>query len=202
LVHGDVLDVACGTGYGAALLARRAHVSGVDRNDEAIDQASSRVTGTFLVADVPPIPFPSDAFDFVVSFETVEHIADDIAFIREISRVLHPGGQLLISTPNAEISAPGGTPLNAWHVREYTLASLTALLREGGLAVRDVYVQGFPPRMRRGHRVAWRLHGLTWTQPAVVRSATRSLFGDTDVRPLERHERLPGFWLASATCVR
>jgi SAM-dependent methyltransferase len=198
LVRGDVLDIACGTGYGARLLARHARVSGVDRDEEAVETALSRVTGTFLVAEMPPIPFPNDAFDFVVSFETVEHIPEDIDFVREIRRVLRPGGTLLMSTPNKDISAPGGVPLNRWHVREHTLASLTALLDEAGLEVRDSYVQSFPPKISRGHRIAWRLQGLAWTQPAVVRSATRALLGDAEVRPHDDHQRAPGYWLVSA----
>jgi SAM-dependent methyltransferase len=197
-VHGKVLDVACGTGYGATLLAHNAQVSGVDRDKRAVDTARSRVVGTFLVAEVPPIPFPSDAFDFVVSFETVEHIPDDVSFILEIRRVLRPGGTLLISSPNMDISAPGGVPLNRWHVREYTLSSLTALLSGAGLDVCDIYVQSFPPKVSRGHRIAWRLHGLTWNQPAVVRAATRALLGDAEVRPRAGHQRDPGYWVVSA----
>jgi SAM-dependent methyltransferase len=198
LVRGEVLDVACGTGYGARLLALHARVSGADRDDRAVEKARSRVAGRFLVAEMPPIPFPSNAFDFAVSFETVEHIPDDLDFISEIRRVLHPGGTLLISTPNEEISAPGGVPLNRWHVREYTLASLTALLTGAGLEVCDLYVQSFPPRISRGHRIAWRLHGLTWTQPACVRAATRALFGDSEVRPHDDRQPAPGYWVVSA----
>jgi 2-polyprenyl-3-methyl-5-hydroxy-6-metoxy-1,4-benzoquinol methylase len=197
-VHGEVLDVACGTGYGSRLLARSARVSGVDRDREAVDKARSRIAGTFLVAEVPPIPFASEAFDFVVSFETIEHIPDDVAFIRELRRVLRPGGTLLISTPNGDISAPTGVPLNRWHVREYTLASLTTLLGEAGLQVCDVYAQSFPPRVSRGHRITWRLHGLTWTQPARLRLATRSLFGDAEVRPRTDHQAAPGYWVVRA----
>jgi len=197
-VRGDVLDVACGTGYGARMLVRHARVSGVDRDKKAIDRALSRVTGTFLVAEVPPIPFPDDSFDFVVSFETVEHILDDREFIREIRRVLRPGGTLLMSTPNKNISAPDGAPRNRWHIREYTLDSFTALLGGAGLEVCDVYAQGFPPKIKRGHRIAWRLHGLTWTQPAVVRAATRALFGDAEVRPRGEHQSDPGYWLVRA----
>jgi SAM-dependent methyltransferase len=193
-----VLDVACGTGYGSRLLARKAAVSGVDRAEEAVAQARSRVDGTFVVADIPPIPFPGDSFDFVVSFETVEHIPQDREFVREIRRVLRPGGCLLISTPNEELSTVNGIPLNEWHIREYTLASLKELLEGADLEVRGVYVQSFPPRLKRGHRLAWRLHGLTWKLPAAFRTATRSLLGDSDVRPLTAAGQAPGYWLVTA----
>jgi SAM-dependent methyltransferase len=201
-VRGEVLDVACGTGYGAQLLKPHARVSGVDRDEEAVKLARSRVGGTFLVGEVPPIPFSDNAFDFVVCFETVEHISHDDEFIREIGRVLRPGGQLLISTPNMAVSAPGGVPVNPWHVREYTLASLTELVARAGLEVRDVYVQGFPPKIARGHRIAWRLQGLTWTLPGSVRSAMRAFLGDAEVRPLPGHHRPPGFWVLNAVLPR
>jgi SAM-dependent methyltransferase len=201
-VRGDVLDIACGTGYGARLLDAHARVAGVDRDMDAVKLARARAAGKFLVAEVPPIPFTDDAFDFVVCFETVEHISDDDDFIREIARVLRPGGQLLVSTPNKTVSAPGGVPVNPWHVREYTLASLTELVERAGLEVRDVYVQGFPPKIARGHRIAWRLQGLIWTLPGSVRSAMRAFLGDAEVRPLPGHQRPPGFWVLNAVLPR
>jgi SAM-dependent methyltransferase len=199
LVRGEVLDVACGTGYGTRLLERRARVSGVDRDEEAIELARSRAAGSFVVAEIPPIPFADNAFDFVVCFETVEHIADDERFVREIRRVLRPGGQLLISTPNKDVSSPDGIPINPWHVREYTLASLTELLRTAGLELRDTYLQSFAPKIPRGHRIAWRLHGLMPARPGFVRSATRRLLGDAEVRRFSGRQPPPGFWIVNAT---
>jgi 2-polyprenyl-3-methyl-5-hydroxy-6-metoxy-1,4-benzoquinol methylase len=198
VVSGDALDVACGTGYGSRMLARRARISGVDRDEDAVSKARSRVPGTFLAAEVPPIPFPDNAFDFVVCFETVEHIRDDSAFIRDVTRLLRPSGRLLISTPNSAISAVDGVPINRWHVREYTLESLTSLLTEAGLEISNVYVQSFPPKITRGHRLAWRLHGLTWALPPHARAATRAWLGDSEVHPLAARSRAPGYWLASA----
>jgi SAM-dependent methyltransferase len=199
LVHGEVLDVACGTGYGSRVLARVASVTGVDRAQEAVARARARVEGAFLVADVPPIPFADDCFDFVVSFETVEHISEDGEFVREIRRVLRPGGRLLISTPNGDVSTVDGTPLNEWHIREYTLGSLKELLENAGLEVNDVYAQSFPPKVKGGHRWLWSVHGLTWALPGSVRRATRSLLGDSEVRALRAEDPAPAYWLLSAT---
>ena len=199
IVGRDTLDVACGTGFGSRVLAHRARVSGVDREPEAIAIARSRVDGAFLVADVPPIPFADRAFDFVVCFETIEHISDDREFLREVRRVLRPDGLLLISTPNKDISSVNGEPVNPWHVREYTLDSLVELLGSAGLTVREVYVQSFPPRIRRGHRFLWAAHGLTWVLPARVRAATSALLGDSEVRSRGNRQDAPGYWLATAT---
>src|SRR5271169_1692250 len=71
-VHGDVLDVACGTGHGSELLARHATVTGLDSSQQAIGRAAARTTGDFRLATVPPIPFPNDTFNAVVTFETIE----------------------------------------------------------------------------------------------------------------------------------
>ena len=197
-VAGDVLDVACGTGYGARILARRARVSGVDRSAEAVERARSRAAGNFVTAEVPPLPFPDDVFDYVVSFETIEHVADDARFMQEVGRVLRPGGTLLMSSPNASISAPDGVPLNRWHVHEYTRSSLTALVTSAGLQVVELCAQGFPPNLRRGHRIAWRINGLTWMLPARIRSAARAVLGDCEVRALDQTGPAPGYWVLLA----
>lgn len=102
----EVLDIACGTGYGSRHLAeagRAANVTGIDICPEAIQYARSRHclpnTG-YLVGSVTAIPLPVESFDAVVSFETIEHVDEDVEAVAEYARVLRPGGLLICSTPN------------------------------------------------------------------------------------------------------
>jgi ubiquinone/menaquinone biosynthesis C-methylase UbiE len=129
-----VLDIACGEGYGAALLAgRAASVAAVDVNATAVAAAKLRYAGVprleFLEGRCEAIPLPDAAVDLVVSFETLEHIADPKGFVTECARVLAPPGMLLVSTPNLEVTAASGYS-NPFHVREFRREEFLALLHE------------------------------------------------------------------------
>lgn len=119
-----VLDIACGTGYGIGLLRKSARfVCGVDIDREAALQARSECgdRSAVVLGDGLRLPFHDKCFDVVTSFETIEHLHDRLGFLRELERVLAPGGVLLISTPNARYTKPkAGKPLNPFHVYEYT----------------------------------------------------------------------------------
>src|ERR1700761_5833276 len=132
-VGARVLDVACGTGYGTRMLAARATLAGFDADPGALDLARERnPEADIREGMLPELPWPDASFDTVVSFETIEHLDQDRRFIAELRRVLRPGGLLILSTPNKDVTSPDGPPLNPWHVREYGLADLEGLLTRGG----------------------------------------------------------------------
>ncbi|MGC1818205.1 MAG: class I SAM-dependent methyltransferase, partial [Casimicrobiaceae bacterium] len=120
-----VLDAACGTGYGSALMADVAvSVVGIDIDAGVVADASaayaSRQNLRFEAASVSAIPLPDASVDLVVSFETIEHIgADDQArMLLEFARVLAPGGLLVLSSPNRLEYSDARSYRNPFHVRE------------------------------------------------------------------------------------
>jgi len=130
------LDAGCGAGYGAALLAERARwVCGVDVAAEAVEFARShyrRENLSFLRASATALPFPEASFDLIVAFEVIEHLADWRGLLAELRRVLAPGGECLISTPNRlyYAEARGESGPNPYHHREFDGEELRAELAE------------------------------------------------------------------------
>jgi len=132
--HRSVLDVACGEGYGAAMLAENAErVIGVDISVDAIRHARSRygrqANLEFIAASCDRLPFPDTSFDLAISFETIEHIETQQAFIAELARVLRPDGVLLLSSPNKRLYSDAHDYHNEFHVRELYRDELEELLR-------------------------------------------------------------------------
>jgi ubiquinone/menaquinone biosynthesis C-methylase UbiE len=131
-----VLDVACGTGYGTCYMAEKGSgkVVGVDISAEAVDYARERFgkdnKASFVCANAIRLPFGDDAFDMIVSFETVEHIRQCGKFLAECRRVLKGNGLLICSTPNRRIFSPKlAKPINTYHVKEFWPEEFYRLLR-------------------------------------------------------------------------
>ncbi len=126
---GDVvLDVACGLGYGGAMLAAgspAARVVGVDASTAAVRYAQdcyARASSVleFREGDACDLGFLEPAsVDYVVSFETLEHLDDPGRFLGEAARVLRPGGRVVLSVPNEWTDDSGRDP-NPFHRQVYT----------------------------------------------------------------------------------
>lgn len=117
-----VLDAACGEGYGSHILAQKAdRVLGIDVSSEAVQHAKSAYPQDnlrFMQGDVLALDLPDHSVDVVVSFETIEHVAEHQQLLSEFKRVLKKDGLLIISTPDkAEYSDKTGF-VNEYHVKE------------------------------------------------------------------------------------
>jgi len=118
----DTLDIACGEGYGTNLLASHAaSVVGVDVSADAIAHASRKYKRSalrFLLGSATAIPLTDASVDLVVSFETLEHLREQDEMLREIRRVLRPGGQLIMSSPDKRFYTDATGHKNQYHLRE------------------------------------------------------------------------------------
>jgi 2-polyprenyl-3-methyl-5-hydroxy-6-metoxy-1,4-benzoquinol methylase len=123
-----VLDAGCGIGYGSNMLAEAgaAEVTGVDIAESVIEAASQGAASgvTFRTGDIAALDLPADSFDLVVCFEVIEHVEDTDAVLDELTRLLAPGGLLLISSPNRDQYVPG----NPHHRYEFLPEELRATL--------------------------------------------------------------------------
>ncbi len=98
-----VLDLGCGNGD-VGEIALRSHwpVFGIDRVHSETRAAQVRTIYQGLTtADATALPFPDSEFGSVVSICVIEHIPDDVRVLREVARVLKPGGKFIFSTPSA-----------------------------------------------------------------------------------------------------
>jgi SAM-dependent methyltransferase len=152
-----VADMACGEGYGSAVLAERAsEVVGVDANPEAHEHARLRYPqanlrfARSLIED-----FEEGApWDAIVFLQTVEHVERPQPLLARFASLLAPGGVAYVSTPNRlTLAAPGAEKSgNPWHVREYTPAEYARLLEPVFAAVEMLGV--FHARRLRAHELA------------------------------------------------
>lgn len=129
----QVLDIACGEGYGAALLAKAAAaVTGVDLAPETIEHArktyGSQTNLRFLTGDCRAIPLPDHSIEIVTSFETLEHHPYHEEMLREIKRVLVPNGLLILSSPNKLVYSDQANFQNPFHIKELYYEELLTLL--------------------------------------------------------------------------
>jgi SAM-dependent methyltransferase len=133
-----VLDIGCGEGYGTALLAERTKtLFGVDYDAATIRHASATYRDVaFGVANLAGLPVRDRTIDLAVTLQVIEHVWDHGEFLRECYRVLRPGGQLIITTPNRLTFTPGQTqPMNPFHVREFSATELCNLVQNTGFAI-------------------------------------------------------------------
>ncbi len=126
-VKGDLLEIGCGEGRGIDwLLPYVSSYAAIDKIESAVTRLRLKFpSAKFMSGHLPPLPYKDASFDSIVSFQVIEHIKDDLLFLKEIHRVLRPGGVALITTPNRIMSLSR----NPWHAREYTSQELSILVK-------------------------------------------------------------------------
>lgn len=146
--HETVLDAACGCGYGALILKPKFYL-GLDINEYAIEYANRFVipflpegSAAVLKGNIGfALPCQTASLDAVTSFETIEHVSEEIAFTnpyrpsfaQEVMRVLKPGGTWYASTP-----LTGARPelVSKYHVREYKKTEFVYYVEKAGFKVK------------------------------------------------------------------
>jgi 2-polyprenyl-3-methyl-5-hydroxy-6-metoxy-1,4-benzoquinol methylase len=126
VIQGNVLEVGCGEGRGVELLMSKAsQFTAVDKIEEALQVLRKRFpAGKFISMNIPPLgSLPDNTYDCIVSFQVIEHIENDVLFLKELHRVLKPGGVAMLTTPNRKLSLSR----NPWHIREYLASELKDL---------------------------------------------------------------------------
>jgi ubiquinone/menaquinone biosynthesis C-methylase UbiE len=187
-----ILDCGCGAGeYVLRFLEFTPHVQGIEYNADKVRQHKERGQHPELVqqGDIEHLPYADGSFDVVFLNEVLEHVPDDLAGLREIHRVLAPGGRLAIFSPNrlypfethgvACLRTGRGLPHytpgipyiplalgNRWfryYARNYFPGELAELLQRAGFTVRQ-----------RGW-IGQTFEGISHNQPGVLRRLSPAL---------------------------
>ena len=175
-VHGRrVVDLACGEGYGSAVLGRTAaSVVGVDANPEAYEHARLKYTGANVSFERTMIELWEGDADCVVFLQTIEHVQDAGAVLDRIRTVIGPHGVAYVSTPNVLTLAPKGQTRsgNPWHVREYAPGEYRALCERHFARVDLLGL--FHARKLRAHQVA--IERLGWDRVHAALRLTKPFY--------------------------
>ena len=158
-----VLDVACGCGYGSAVLADAGaeQVFGVDISDEALAHARrhyARPAAKFVKGDLGTPDWKKEVgdepFQLAVSLETLEHMPDPRHYLRDLAELMEPGGRLIVSSPNAEANPlfVDGAKVNPYHYKHWTVDELDEMLPETGFQLETWYGQTEDGMVEKGAR--------------------------------------------------
>lgn len=134
-----ILDAGCGSGRNMVELARYGTVTGIELSHTSVELARARGVGEVVEGSVLDMPFAEGSFELATSLDVIEHLHDDLGALRELRRVVAPGGALLATVPAYQWLWSGHDVINH-HYRRYTRRSLQAAAeRAGWRQVRTTY---------------------------------------------------------------
>ncbi len=126
-----ILDAGCGSGRNMVELARHGTVTGVELSQTSVDIARGRGAGEVIAGSVLDVPLPDASFQLAVTLDVIEHLEDDLGALRELRRLVAPGGALLVTVPAYQWLWSGHDEINHHH-RRYTRRSLRAVAEQAG----------------------------------------------------------------------
>jgi len=129
-----ILDVGCGTGANLLMLSKYGDAEGVDVSEDALAFCRERGLENVKLGAAEELPYEDGTFDLVTALDVVEHLDDDLAGLREMRRVLRPGGRVLLFVP---------TFMFLWglqddvsnHRRRYRMPELRRVLEQAGFEI-------------------------------------------------------------------
>lgn len=135
----ELLEAGSGEGYGVDLLAEdAASIVALDYDHLACRHAATGYGQShthFAQADLTHLPLAANSFDTIINSQVIEHLPDQPAFMDECYRVLRPGGEFFVATPNRITFTPEGQPINPFHLRELNARELAELFVEAGFTL-------------------------------------------------------------------
>lgn len=208
----DVLDAACGVGYGSVLIAGAGAKSavGIDIDPQTVAYARQHFAHprvAFAEVSAEQLTKLSQTFDVVVSFETVEHLREPARFFAEVHRVLRPGGLFICSTPNRDFAGKEDKNANPYHLSEMSFAEFSAAFAEH-FRIEEQYHQSHTEAFRRHVQLVEELNRLAkvvrfskllrfenwlrrilgkeqWRTETPAANLTRAVPGDYVIEPFE-----------------
>ena len=143
---GDVLDIACGTGYGSFQLLQsekyaQSRVTAVDIDQNAIDYANRRYSNPsihFVCADAFLFQYPG-SFDTIISLETIEHVQDTGLFVKKLHSLLKKDGILIVSAP-----VTPSTDGNPHHLSDFSVSRFKKIFETSGFIIESEFRQVQP----------------------------------------------------------
>lgn len=207
-----VLDIGCGEGYGTSHSASHCReIIGIDVDTGTIARANEAYgtpTCRFQTYDGIRLPFPDASFDGILSFQVIEHITDDEAFLFEMRRVMKQGAVCILTTPNRTYRLrPDQKPWNPFHVREYDAQGFSAVLSR---VFPDAHVLGIrgtaevqeieKERVREGSSlIPGNCFGLKRCIPDSVKSALKRFLKKRPLSKIVARQNNPNYWKRYST---
>jgi SAM-dependent methyltransferase len=133
----QALDLGCGTGLNLDHLEHYARATGTDYFEEALQFCKARGHTMLCQADAVDLPFPGCTFDIATALDVIEHLDDDYAALKELWRIMKPGGILIVSVPAYRFLWTYWDDILG-HRRRYTTRTLRDVAKRAGFRVRKV----------------------------------------------------------------